>query len=202
MNVRMICPKETIENAKKAREKLLYLLSECRKYGRKESRWMIAEITVRFFVSFGAGYCTFCAFILSGSNIATALLFAVFAVIAGAIISLRLPLLSDTQNIMLNSWLLGQFRLLNAIIMTMDTLSSVMKESPSLIISEEGDRAEILKNEYGDIAVLTMDHRYVFPRGLEYTAFQDNPAGLSTMDFHVIDILIEEIRKLPLIIAE
>ena len=147
MNLKMICPVETVENAKKSRDKLVYLMTECQKSGKKESRWMMAEMTTRFFVCFGAGFCSYCALSLFGSNTIIPIIAAAGVVIAGVLISFRLPFLCSTKSIMKHARLMNTFRTINAIIVSLNTISSIMSETPALISSDTGEEARILESE-------------------------------------------------------
>ncbi len=196
MNLKMICPTETVENAKKAREKLVYLMTECQKHGKIEARWMMAEMTTRFFVCFGLGFCTYCGFSLYGTNPIISIIMAAALVIAGVILSFRLPFLCSTGSIMKHTRLMNTFRIINAIIVSLNTISSIMSETPSLVSSESGEKAKILENDNGDIAIEANDHRYVFPMASKYTVFSDEDTGMATINFQAADSIIEEVKTI------
>ncbi len=192
MTIKMICPAETEENARKAREKLGDLIKECRAEGRSEARWMLAEMATRFFVCFGVGYCVFCGARLLSLTLKQALAAIICSALVGIILSFKLPFLSRSNSIMKHSELLERIRVLNAVIISMKTLSSITFEAPDLIMSETGEEAEILENEKGDIAVKTKSHRYFFPMASRYTAIlSTNPFG-ATLSFQPADFIIRE----------
>ena len=192
MTIKMICPAETEENARKAREKLGVLIKECRAEGRIEARWMLAEMVTRFFVCFGVGYCVFCGAGLLNLSLMQALAAIVCSVLVGIILSLKLPFLSSSDSIMKHSRLAERIRILNAVIISMKTLSSITFEAPELILSETGEEAEILENENGDIAVKTKSHRYFFPMASRYTAILSTNPLVATLSFQPADCLIRD----------
>jgi len=198
MKLKMICPTETVENAKKAREKLVYLMTECQKHGKIEARWMMAEMTTRFFVCFGLGFCAYCGFSLYGASPVISIIMAAAIVIAGVILSFRLPFLCSTGSIMKHARLMDTFRTVNAIIVSLNTISTILSENPALISSENGESAQILENENGDIAIETSNHRYVFPMASRYTDFSDEYMGMATMSFQAADSLIKEVTLISL----
>ncbi len=98
-NIKMICPYETAENAKLAKNKVTRLIHECSLIGRKETKWIIAETITRAFVSFGAAYCVYCANILIGRPNIEGVLAAVLVFICGIFLSVRIPLMTDARYI-------------------------------------------------------------------------------------------------------
>ena len=121
----MICPYETAENAKLAKNKVTRLIQECSPIGRKETKWIIAETITRAFVSFGAAYCVYCANILMGRPNIEGILGAALVFICGIFLSVRIPLMTDARYIVYYAKLLYVFRLISSINEALETISSI-----------------------------------------------------------------------------
>ena len=194
----MICPYETAENAKLAKNKVSRLMRECSRVGRKETKWIIAETVTRAFVSFGAAYCTYCANLLIGNSGVEAILGAALVFLCGIFLSVRIPLMTDTSHIVYYVRLVYVMKLITSIAEALDTISSIQSENPALISSESGSEARLMKDSNGDMVIETESHRYVFPMASDYTKMSDVD-GIATVDFKTADNIIDEIKKAPLV---
>ncbi len=197
----MICPKESIENAKLAKKKLDFMLGACQRYGWREFPWLVTEVITRVFVSFGAAYCTYFAVILAGRSNIDALLGAVMIFVLGILLSLLCPLMTDTRYILHHARLLYVIQLMNAIIESLDTLSAIEAESPDLFSSESGVEARITRTDTGDLTIEAEGHRYVFPMGSDYMKVSED-TGIATIDFDAIDRIIGEVKGSPISIKK
>lgn len=194
MNIKMICPHETSETAKYARSKLINLMIECQRIGKKEAPWLIAETVTRIFVTFGAAYCSYFGLLLLRHSNADAVLGTILIALLGICLTFQAPLMSDTRFIIQHARLMDVFCLINAIIQSLDTISSIQEESPELISSESGVEAKIMRETHGDIIIEMKSHRYEFPMASKYMTVSNN-SGMATINFNAIDRIIAEVMK-------
>ncbi len=197
MNIKIICPHETSENAKHARKILVNIMVECREIGKREAPWLIAETITKIFVTFGAAYCTYLGLLLLSHSSIYAILGTILISLLGICLTLQTPLMSDTRFIIQHARLMDVFRLINSIIQSLDTISFIQAESPEIFSSEFGTEAKIMREANGDIILEIKSHRYEFPMASKYMTIYDN-SGMATIDFHAIDRIIEKVMNSPI----
>ncbi len=197
MNIKMICPRKTSENAKYARNILINIMVECREIGKREAPWLIAETVTRIFVTFGAAYCTYLGLLQLRHSSIDAILGTILISLLGICLTLQTPIMSDTRFIIQHARLMDVFRLINAIIQSLDTISFIQADSPEILSSESGTEAKIMREANGDIILEIKSHRYEFPMASKYMTVSDN-SGMATIDFHAIDRIIEEVMNNPI----